>query len=386
LVASLCGLGTPSFAEPPITDRDYAIDFYEGTAVGDARMVAMGGAGLALINGSAGLLLNASAPAVRLTTDNDHWTFDWHFDYLNGQLSSDYDNNGVSLDKASGAQLLTLGASLRVGKWAGGFTATVHSAPIDGAIGELKAQNAHARIGVARWFPDIDTSIGVGVQTIAFRMLAGADEENMFDISGGGLIAGATWLPRMQDFRAALVVETPIIGGKVSTSACDPMACMIGMDGPYILPSQVEASAKLGIGGAYRWGPTEWNQLVKPKFRDERTFTVAADLWIIGPSKNGYGLEKFGMQELQRSGSSTNVGARAGIETEALPGRLRLRAGTYWEPARFAGVSGRLHGTFGIEVRVFEFRAWGLRRGRIGMLTDLAARYRNIGLSVGLWH
>lgn len=382
VVASLL-VASHARAEPPITSRDYAIELHEGTAVGDARMVAMGGAGLALINGSAGLLLNASAPAVRLTTDNDRWTFDWHFDYLNGQLSSDYDNNGVSLDKASGAQLVTFGASLRIGKWAYAITGTGQTAPIEGATSDLVAEAGRGRLAIARWFPDIDTAIGLTAQFVHFRL--DAARERMFDITGSGVAVGATWLPSMQDFRVAVAVETPIVGGEVKAAACDPMACMIGSDGPYILPDQVESAARVGIGGAYRWGPTAWNQLVKPKFRDERALTVAADLWLVGTTRNGHGLEKFGMQELQRSGERGAIGARAGAEFEALPGRLRIRAGTYWEPSRFANVTGRLHGTFGVEVRVWQFRAWGPRRARIGMLTDIAARYRNIGLSVGFW-
>ena len=375
-------VAVPAAAEPPITSRDYAIDFYEGTAIGDVRMVGMGGTGLALIPGSAGTLLNASAPAVRLTTDNDPWTWDWHVDYLNGQYSSDFDNNGVALDKASGAQLVTGGLGVRVGKWAGNLTLSIQSAPIDD-LDLLKAQNVRARFALARWFPNLDASFGVGVQSIAFRILDG--EQEMFNISGAGLIAGATWLPRMENYRVAAALETPIIGGEVSTEACDPSACMLGTS-TYILPNQVEASARAGVGGAYRWAETAWNQQVHPLYRDERAVTAAVDLWLTGSSKNGYGIEKFAVQELQRSGRHANVGARAGVEVEAIPGRLRLRAGTYWEPERFSGVGGRLHGTFGIEGRVFEFQLWGLRRGRVGITTDIAARYRNLALSIGFWH
>lgn len=375
-------VAAPAAAEPPITDRDYAIDFYEGAAVGDARMVGMGGTGLALIRGSAGTLLNASAPVVRLATDNDHWTWDWHIDYLNGQLSSDFDNNGVALDKASGAQLATGGLGLRVGAWAGAVTVNIQSAPID-PMEQLDAQNLRVRLAVARWFSRFDTAIGLGVQTISFRIVDG--EQEMFKISGGGLIAGATWIPRMQDFRIAAAVETPIVGGNVEAEVCDPDACMLA-SGTYILPGEVESSVRLGAGGAYRWGPTAWNQQVQPSYRDERSLTVAADVWVTGPSQHGYGIEKFAVQELQRSGTHTNVGARLGAEVEALPGRLRVRAGTYWEPSRFAGVGGRIHGTFGIEGRVFEFYLWGPRRGRIGITADVAARYRNIALSIGLWH
>jgi hypothetical protein len=374
---------TSAAADPPITSRDYAIDFYEGTAVGDSRMVGMGGTGLANIPGSAGTLLNASAPAVRLTTDNDKWTFDWHFDYLNSQLSSDFDNNGVTFDKASGAQLFTLGGALRYGDWAGAITTTAQTAPIDDAS-QLEAQNIRLRLAVARWFPRIDTAIGIGVQSIAFRILH--SDEELFRIESGGAIAGATWIPSMQDFRVAIELETPIFGGDVKNAACDPTACTVDGSRAFILPNEVESAMRIGIGGAYRVSPSAWNQLVKPRFRDEQSLTIAADMWITGPSKNGFGIEKFSMQELQRSGAHANVGARLGAELEALPGRLRLRAGTYYEPRRFEAVGGRFHGTFGVEGRVFEFNLWGVRRGRIGITSDIARHYRNIGLSIGFWH
>ena len=54
--------------------------------------------------------------------------------------------------------------------------------------------------------------------------------------------------------------------------------------------------------------------------------------------------------------------------------------------ARFDGVDGRLHVTFGLELRVFQFYAWGLRRGAITLTADTAHSYQNAGLSIGFWH
>ena len=144
---------------------------------------------------------------------------------------------------------------------------------------------------------------------------------------------------------------------------------------------------RLSTGAAYRFGPTPWNQLVKGYFRDERAVTVAADVVVTGSTENAYGLEEFGDHMLQRSGRHPSVSVRGGAEWEWKPGRLRLRGGSYWEPGRFVGVSGRLHVTFGIEVRVFEFWFWGRkRRGRISLTADAAQYFSNGGLSVGFWH
>jgi hypothetical protein len=195
-------------AADPIVDREYAIDFYEGVAIGDTAQVGMGGAGAARVTGSAGALLNPSAPAVRQTTDTDAWSWDYHLDALTGRYSSDYDNNGVAADQASGASLLTGGLALRFGDWSGAVTVTGQRAPLGES--SLDAEAARSKLVIARWLPRLDLAIGAGVQTVAFRLSAGG--RVLFDVTGGGLVAGATYVPRMERFRAGIAVETAIIG------------------------------------------------------------------------------------------------------------------------------------------------------------------------------
>src|SRR5437868_14477100 len=98
--------GAPAHADEPITNTDYAIELCEGVAIGNTAQVGMGGAGTALIVGTAGGLSNPSAMAVRLTTDTDNWSWDYHIDVLTGTKSADYDNNGQSVE--GGATLVTL--------------------------------------------------------------------------------------------------------------------------------------------------------------------------------------------------------------------------------------------------------------------------------------
>src|SRR5688572_33439286 len=59
-VAFACLVTRPALADP-ITSRDYAIDFYDGVAIGNTAMGGMGGAGAAHVLGSAGPLLNPAA-------------------------------------------------------------------------------------------------------------------------------------------------------------------------------------------------------------------------------------------------------------------------------------------------------------------------------------
>jgi len=88
-----------------------------------------------------------------------------------------------------------------------------------------------------------------------------------------------------------------------------------------------------------------------------------------------------------RSGGHTGCPVPGGADYGWLPGRLRIRGGSYWEPGRFVGVPGRLHVTFGIELRVLELQFWDKpRRGRITLTSDVAEQYRNGGLAIGFWH
>ena len=361
---------------PPITNRDYAIDLYDGVAIGSTTMVGMGGAGAANIIGTAGVLLNPSAIGVRSTTDLDTWSIDYHADLLTARFSEDYDNNGQVAD--GGASLLTLGLGGRYHDWALAGTFVGQSAPVAGSSPELTAEGLRFRVTLARWLPDHDLAIGGGLQSGTFRLTAGGSA--LVSITGTGLIAGATWLPRNQSFRLAVAAETPIDGGEV-TGDCDPNNCQ-----GYILPERARTPWRLVTGAAVRIADSPWNQLIAGPFRDERAVTLAADVVVTGATDNGYGVEAFGMQSLQPSGRHVVMSLRGGIEYEWLPGRLRVRGGAYWEPGRFEGVGGRLHETFGVDLRILQFHLWGPRRGRISLTSDVASRYRNAGISIGFWH
>lgn len=363
---------------PPITDRAFAIDLYDGVALGNTTMVGMGGAGAARIIGTAGVLLNPSAIGVRSTTDLDPWSIDYHIDFLTGRYSEDYDNNGEVAD--GGASLVTLGLGGRYHDWALAVTATGQDAEVERSSPALTAQALRVRAVLARWIPRFDLAVGGGVQSATFQ-LNPASGPSLFSISGTGLIAGATWLPTQRSFRLAAAVESPIDGGQVSGD-CDPNNC-----NGYILPERVRAPWRLVAGGAVRIADSEWNQLIAGPFRDEKALTLAADIVISGATDNGFGLEAFGMRSLQPSGRDTVLGVRGGFEYEWLPGRLRIRGGAYWEPGRFEGVGGRRHTTFGADLRVLQFHLWRrVRRGRISFTSDVATRYRNAGISIGFWH
>ncbi|HLU65845.1 MAG TPA: hypothetical protein VKZ63_06190, partial [Kofleriaceae bacterium] len=126
--------------------------------------------------------------------------------------------------------------------------------------------------------------------------------------------------------------------------------------------------------------------------RDERYLLLAADLVVTGHVPHGHGVEAFSRMQLQPSGRDVGVSPRLGAEYEWLPGRLRVRGGSYWEPSRFRDprgedVRGRLHLTLGLDVRIWQFCFWNERyRLRLSVTGDGADGYGNGGLSIGFWH
>jgi hypothetical protein len=383
-VAILVLSASPAAADPetsPITDSNYSIELYDGVPIGNVALIGMGGATTANAIGTAGTLYNVSAPAVRPTTDTDSWSWDYHLDYLYGSLSSDYDNNGFVTDTTA-QRVLTAGLGGRYHNWAAAITFIGQTEPVDAELDGmgLEASSYRTQFAIAKWVPEIDTAIGISLDTATFDFHPEDGSQSLMSIGGGGAEIGAQWIPTMQDLRLGANLRSPIVGGDVT--GCDPSDCV-----GWVLPQQIVTATRFSAGAAYRIGPTPWNQLVKGFFRDERATTLTADVVVTGSTDNAFGLEEFGEHMLQRSGRHPSVSVRGGVEWEWKPGRLRIRGGSYWEPARFVGVPGRLHVTFGLELRVFEF--WFLdrkRRGRISLTADAAQYFSNGGLSVGFWH
>jgi hypothetical protein len=120
-----------------------------------------------------------------------------------------------------------------------------------------------------------------------------------------------------------------------------------------------------------------------------RYLLLSADVIVIGPTVNGVGLESFLAQQRQTSGEGATVGMRAGIEGEPVADWVKMRAGTYLEPSRFERVSYRAHATTGFDVRLFTWDLFGLVNDftvLFGASADVAERYLNVGVGLGLWH
>jgi hypothetical protein len=117
---------------------------------------------------------------------------------------------------------------------------------------------------------------------------------------------------------------------------------------------------------------------------------LLASARIAGASASAVSLEGFLDQRVETVGRSATVTPSFGVEGEPLRDRMLVRVGTYVEPSRYEGGTPRQHFTFGADLRLFAFTAWGLfpddASVKITTVLDVAPRYTNSGIAIGFWH
>jgi hypothetical protein len=115
---------------------------------------------------------------------------------------------------------------------------------------------------------------------------------------------------------------------------------------------------------------------------------VVADAVITAPVDKAVAVSSFLDQTNQPYGGSWTVSPRLGLEGEPVIDRVKLRLGTYLEPSLFDNGSARQHFTFGGDLKLFSWNFFGIldrTTWQISFATDLAPRYSNWGISLGVW-
>jgi hypothetical protein len=371
---------------PPVTDRDFALDLYQGAVLGSVRIVGMGGAHIAASEGVAGIAGNPASAGVRATTSTGNWDWDWNIDGFKPVLGDDYDNNGMPTTGIEGTEVGVFGLGVYYRQFALALSAGAQEVAIEQSGGAVFFETALVlHLVAAATVLDDQLTIGAGARIGGFGLSrgSGADATDLISLIGAGPEAGVTWRPRDGNLRLGASGAVAITSESVSSGRCtDPLDC----DG-FIIPGRAVTPWQIGLGAAWRRAPTTWNRRVPARWRDERSLLVAADVLVTGGVEDGHGIEAYSQKQLQPSGRSTAVSVRGGVEYEWIPGWLRVRGGSYWEPERFPGVGGRIHVTTGLEVRVWSFCFWNERyRLRLAVTSDGARDYANGGLSIGFWH
>jgi hypothetical protein len=366
----------------PIADRNYNLDLYQGVVFGSPRLVAMGGAAFAVGEGASGLFTNAASAAIRPSTESGKLAITGFFNSYIPASGVDFNNNGDLTTEYRQAAVYSPGLLVQYGRWgfALNFAYTRYNvAPQAG--GGLGVRDAISHVAVAWRWVETGLTFGAGLRGAVLNVYTTEASQGLFTDLGLSGELGAVWQPRSANLRLALAGALPVYAGTVQSS-CDPNNCQ-----GYILPNQAIVPWTVVLGTGWRFASSRWNQPVDTRYRDELQATFAFDLLVAGSLDNAYGIEEFAAKQLQPSGRNLSWSPRFGVEGEIIPGWLRIRGGTYFEPARFGGVVGRYHSTAGAEVRILWFHLHGEEyRISLSLAGDFAPRYNNAGASLGLWN
>jgi hypothetical protein len=389
-LAGLAGIVLPASvraqAFPPVTNRAFSLDVFQGPITASNRTLAMGGVGVATAEAANGIADNPAAPAVVPRGRYGGLIVDFTFQLLFPGEGSDFDNNGNAAGLSSPLLIADTSLVLGWGRWALGVddSGPDYLAFPDrpGTPARSWAQDTlHVTLGHSALDDALVVGLGLRIGSATLSYLQVNEQfGDAISFRGANAEAGAIWRPQTRNLRLGATLALPVKDSHVEQQ-CDPNAC----EGQ-ILPGRVRVPWRASIGAAWRFGASPWNVAQAGRFTDERTLLVAADLVVTGPMTDGYGIGTYLVSDqLQPSGRATSLSPRLGLETELVPGWLRLRAGSYWEPTRFVESSGRLHGTAGFEARALALFS-GRARIQVNGAIDGARSYTNWSVSVGLWH
>lgn len=130
----------------------------------------------------------------------------------------------------------------------------------------------------------------------------------------------------------------------------------------------------------------EQQQLVMNRFY----LQFSGSMLVSGSVDAAVGIESLLTQKVNRSGQAVVTSPRVGVECGIVPEWVKLRAGSYLEPTRFETSDMRLHGTAGIDIKLFRWNVFGAwpedYMWRLGLAGDASTRYYTFGFTIGGWY
>jgi hypothetical protein len=402
-VAALVVFGTvarSSFAqeEPPPRTFDGGL----GPISGSTRYVGLGGAFVSIAEDTEGVAQNPAASAVRLPYSWQAWNFSFGIDVAIGAWlpKNDVYNQG---SRNSGKSSALFGSVATVLNYEHAGFGLAAEAQRNAATREEDTQGVaptslNANFGVvhsslAYGFLDGQVLLGAGPRMVG-TSLGGSSA--LFSAAGVGFEAGFIAKPLDSQYRVAAAVKSPIDATVPDTT------------------NTVHVPWELAFGFAYQFGARPLN----PKFvtaeqrarraspgREPSKAEIEAaedELFRLYQEQQRFYVlvspqlsivqrgSEFRVGEVRMEPDDPVVSPRLGVESEVIPHHLRLRAGTYYEPARLEQAQARMHGTGGFDVRLFRWNVFGLIKRfdywKLSIGADAARSYLNTSITVGFWH
>ena len=374
LMSLSCAQVRSEITGPPIVDNNYNLDLRQGPVLGSARQVALGGAYIGVAEGITSLNSNPAGVAFRLERSTTKFDWDWTAG-LSNLKSKDFDNNGQSPPDYKDHHIRSLGLMGQYGPWGLGILNDAEILALNGPDGK---QNEYVlsvtSLALGRQFLDRELTIGVVLRATMAKVRTKTFDTSLGKLSGIGWEMGGVWNPERGPFRFGATYSSSISSNQSLNNTGGTPVTVNGL----IIPQQLILPARFGVGVSYA--------VESAPFWKNHKWLVAADLLVTESSENAVGVESVLAQKIQPVGTHNTTSVRLGSELETIPGRLRLRLGSYYEPSNYEGVSSRTHLTGGFEVRLFHSKIWGEHDWGFTATVDSARDYLNILLSLGFWY
>lgn len=373
----------------PRTGRLY---LSSGLSVGSTRLVALGGAGVGIAEGSAAYPGNLAALAHRSPDLEEPWDVDFGLSFLDLPVGNpellDLDNDGA-VDDARSVRQLTFTLGLQFDGFAlGGYSRTLvlRYCLVEpcGSHGDVRITVATTALAFAQVFGADELILAVGLYSATGQVDRAGEA---WSYGSFGVTFDGLYRPADQPFRIGLSLKPQVIG-----PLRGPVTRIAGN-----LPFEALASPfTLSLGGSVRLGPgsERYNRLSpivrrrlgKPPLPAATgpagRWMLTAQLDVISPLEDAVAIPSLLSPERpQPLARRTALAPRVGLEHESWPGRLRTRLGSFLEPSAFPGNAPRPHLTFGFELFLFRY----LEDWALSFSLDLAPRYSDLGISIGLW-
>lgn len=385
-------------------EQPRTIDTVRGTIRGSTRFIGLGGAFVAIADDTEGVAINPASAAVRLPYSWDAFNFSIGIDLgIATWLPKNDIYNAPQSQTSNGGSLFGSFAILTNYDHAGfGLAAeaeqnvATHKAQ-QGFSTKLTANFGLMHPAIAYGYFDGQLQLGAGLRVLGFSF--GGKQGGVPLTAGIGYTAGFIVKPKGQQFRVGVAIEQPI---NAEVSSDDGSA-----------PTMVHVPWTAALGFAYQFGRRRLNpQFVTAKARareraggrdPSQAQEKAAEKELFDEYERGqtwYLLLSSELALIEGSGdvalagsvaqNHTLVSPRLGIETEVVPRWLRLRAGSYLELATTAEGHSRIHGTTGVDIKLFEWNVFGLigkfDHWQLSLAADGARSYLNTSFSIGFWH
>lgn len=387
-----------AWAQPePLPERLYV---HPGVLIGSSRMIALGGAYAGMAEGSEGAASNLAAIVNRTPTENGPrqispaFTLNWALG--DNDFDNDGENDSQNIQVLGGLQArfrrFALGAFGRYNQLAFCLTegCTIRDPSWIGV--------AFARLTLAAGYSFLDENLiaSVGLVGDVGRIF---NEGREWPYHGIGPELGILVRPKGMPFRVGIAARPTIVShytGNGSIITIQGRQIHSGFVSPGVYSFGV--SFKVGEGAfAYNDLPSIeapppsraldarspiWDMVRNRDDPKNGRLLVTLQLDLITGVENALPIRAFIREQPPVPvGSRLMYLPRIGLEHRAIPGRFKVRLGSYLEPSPYEDRDRRIHVTGGAELFVFRLiDDWSST-----LTFDVARQYANVGISIGFW-